>query len=99
MHDVASYWWFSAAASEDESGEKMNPFNKFIDIISGVFTPTLGVLCATGMIKGFNALFIALDILNNTHGTYQILNAIGDCLFYFFPIFLGYTAAKKFKAK
>ncbi len=25
-----------------------------------------------------------------------MLNAVGDCLFYFFPIFLGYTAIKKF---
>ena len=86
-----------ATASEEESTEKVNPFNKFIDIISGVFAPTLGVLSATGMIKGFNALFVALHILAPTDGTYIILNAIGDSLFYFFPIFLGFTAANKFK--
>ena len=50
-----------AEASEEESDEKISLFNKFIDTISGVFTPILGVLCATGMIKGFNALFIALN--------------------------------------
>lgn len=94
--EVATIGGF-AESSSGESEEKLNPFNKFIDIISGVFTPTLGVLSATGMIKGFNALFVALGWLANTSGTYQILNAIGDCLFYFFPIFLGYTAAKKFK--
>lgn len=86
-----------ATASEEESTEKVNAFNKFIDIISGVFAPTLGVLSATGMIKGFNALFVALHILAPTDGTYMILNAIGDSLFYFFPIFLGFTAANKFK--
>ncbi len=86
----------AAAPVEEESDEKMNPFNKFIDIISGVFTPTLGVLAATGMIKGFNALFLSLGWLTADSGTYAILNAIGDCLFYFFPIFLGFTAAKKF---
>lgn len=83
--------------SEEDSNEKMNPFNKFIDIISGVFAPTLGVLAATGMIKGFNALFLTLGLISDKSGTYAILNAIGDCLFYFFPIFLGYTASKKFK--
>ncbi|MBY0755404.1 PTS beta-glucoside transporter subunit IIBCA [Clostridium sardiniense] len=88
---------FGGAANEEESKEKMSPFNKFIDIISGVFAPTLGVLCATGMIKGFNALFISLGLLTPESGTYQILNAIGDSLFYFFPILLGLTAAKKFK--
>ncbi|MHC1681884.1 MAG: beta-glucoside-specific PTS transporter subunit IIABC [Clostridiaceae bacterium] len=94
--DVNAVGGFAAAPAE-EVEEKMSPLNKFIDIISGVFTPTLGVLCATGMIKGLNALFVALHILSATDGTYQILNAIGDCLFYFFPIFLGYTSAKKFK--
>ena len=81
----------------DEKEEKMSIFNKFIDIISGVFAPTLGVLAATGMLKGFNSLFLALGWLTMDSGTYQILQAIGDSLFYFFPIFLGYNASKKFK--
>ncbi|MFC0271721.1 beta-glucoside-specific PTS transporter subunit IIABC [Metabacillus herbersteinensis] len=71
-------------------------FNSFIDIISSIFTPILGVLAATGMIKGFNALFVSLGWLDNTSGTYQLLNVVGDSLFHFFPIFLGYTAIKKF---
>lgn len=94
--DVNAIGGFAAAQGE-ETHEKLNPLNKFIDIISGVFTPALGVLCATGMIKGLNALLIAFKIIAVTDGTYQILNAVGDCFFYFFPIFLGYTSAKKFK--
>lgn len=82
-----------ASPGEDKD---TNPFNKFIDIISSIFTPVLGVLAATGMIKGFNAMFLAFGWLKAESGTYQILNAVGDSLFYFFPIFLGYTAMKKF---
>lgn len=85
----------SASDSSDDTGEKGNPFDNFIDLVSGIFQPVLGVLAATGMIKGFNALFIATGLLTEASGTYQLLNAIGDSLFYFFPIFLGYTAAKK----
>lgn len=81
---------------EEEGAPQGSLFSRFIDIISSIFTPVLGVLAATGMIKGFNALFVALGWLDNTSGTYQLLNAIGDSLFYFFPIFLGYTAIKKF---
>lgn len=92
--DVVAVGGFSEAS---DSEEKMNPFNKFIDIISGVFQPVLGVLCATGMIKGLNAILIATGLLVDTDSTYVILNAIADCLFNFFPIFLGFTAAKKFK--
>lgn len=74
-------------------------FNKFIDIISGVFQPILGVLCAAGMIKGFNALFVFLSLYTATSGTYIILNAIGDSIFQYMPVILGYTAAKKFGLK
>lgn len=76
--------------------EKKGLLDSFIDIISGIFTPVLGLLAATGMIKGLNVLFVSLGWITNTSGTYAILQAAGDCFFYFFPIFLGYTAAKKF---
>lgn len=81
---------------DDESQEKQSVFNKFIDIISSIFSPVLGLLAATGIVKGFNAAFVALGWLSNTDGTYILLNAIGDGFFTFLPIFLGYTAMKKF---
>jgi len=83
--------------SGSQDSGKTNIFNKFIDLISGIFAPTLGTLAATGMIKGFNALFVAFGLLTVESGTYQILNAIGDSLFYFFLIFLAFTASKKLK--
>ncbi|WP_440896497.1 beta-glucoside-specific PTS transporter subunit IIABC [Amphibacillus sp. Q70] len=93
---VAEGGFESAKQVDEDDGEKGNLLNKFIEIISGIFTPILSVLVASGMIKGFNALFIAAGWLDEQGGTYQILNAIGDGLFYFLPIFLGYTAMKKF---
>ena len=80
---------------EDEAPQGL--FNKLIDIISGCFQPILGPLCAAGIIKGLNALlvFILGSSFSNS-GTYMILNAIGDSIFNFLPIILGYTAAKKF---
>ncbi len=83
--------------SDDDGPNDGKLLDKFIDIVSGVFTPILSVLCAGGMMKGFNALFMALGFYGMESGTYMILNAIGDSIFYFFPIFLGYTSAKKFK--
>ncbi|MBU8567698.1 beta-glucoside-specific PTS transporter subunit IIABC [Virgibacillus pantothenticus] len=80
----------------DDKSNKGSLLDRFIDMISGIFQPILAVLVASGMIKGFNALFIAMGWLNEASGTYQVLNAIGDALFYFLPIFLGYTAMKKF---
>ena len=88
-----------ATPSDDGEKEKMNPFDAFIDLVSGIFQPILGVLCAAGMIKGFNALFVALGWYSNAGGEYLMLNTIGDSMFYFLPILLGYTSAKKFGVK
>lgn len=94
---VAAVGGLALESMEDVKEEKLSPISAFIDIVSGVFQPVLGVLCATGMIKGLNAILIATSLLKDSDSTYLVLNAIGDCLFYFFPIFLGFTAAKKFK--
>ncbi|SDJ46749.1 beta-glucoside-specific PTS transporter subunit IIABC [Salimicrobium halophilum] len=96
-HAVVEVGGFQNHDSVEQEEEKGSILNRFIDVISSIFTPILGVLAATGMIKGFNALFLSLGLLEESSGTYQILNATGDSLFYFFPIFLGYTASKKFR--
>lgn len=88
--------------SSDESTEtegKKGLLNWFIDLVSGIFTPILPAMMAAGMVKGFNALFIALGLYAKTSGTYLVLQAAGDGFFYFLPVFLGYTAAKKFGLK
>ena len=87
----------SSEAADEAPDKNMSLLDKFVDIVSGIFTPILGVLAASGMIKGFTALFVALSWVDAKGGTYQILQTIGDGLFYFFPIFLGLTAARKFK--
>ncbi|MDQ0222118.1 beta-glucoside-specific PTS transporter subunit IIABC [Streptococcus moroccensis] len=86
-------------STESNSEAPKGLLNKFIDLISGIFTPTLSLLTATGMIKGLNVLMVTLGLYSNTSGTYALLQAAGDCFFYFFPIFLGYTSAQKFGLK
>lgn len=83
--------------AEEKDQKPKGALNQFIDLISGIFLPVLGLLCACGMMKGLLVILTTIGILSDTDGTYQILYAIGDCIFYFFPVFLGYTAAKKFK--
>lgn len=75
-----------------------NLFDRFIDLISGIFTPTLGVLAASGMIKGLVALLTAFSVFPANSGTIIILTAAGDAMFNALPIFLGYNAAKKFRS-
>ncbi len=87
----------SDEVEDDEDESKLSPFAAFVDIISGVFQPVLGVMAATGMIKGLLALAVFMNLLTRDSGAYMILMSAGDGFFHFLPIFLGFTAAKKFK--
>jgi len=75
---------------------KESILNKLLDMINSVFAPMLGVLAGAGMIKGFVSLLTVVGLIKQDTGTYQILNATGDALFYFFPLVLGKNAMKKF---
>lgn len=83
--------------SPADSAQKGNLFDQFVELISGIFQPILAPLAAAGMIKGVNAiLFFALGQSFQASATYAVFNAMGDGLFLFLPIFIGYTSMKKF---
>jgi len=97
FEDVCAIAGISNDAPAAEAEAPKGVLDTLIDIISGCFQPILGPLCAAGIIKGLNALLVFLFGAGfSTSGTYLVLNAIGDSIFYFLPIVLGYTAAKKF---
>jgi len=85
------------ASKKEESSEKSTILGKAVDIISSIFSPTLGALAGAGLLKGLVALFLFLKWLDASSGTYLVLNAASDSVFYFLPIFLAVTASRKFK--
>lgn len=87
----------STEAQNTSTDKDTNVLGKAVDIISSIFSPLLGALAGAGVLKGLVALFLALHWLDNTSGTYLVLNAASDSVFYFLPIFLAVTAARKFK--
>lgn len=97
INDIAHF----AGASEESSdaGKKGGSIgDKLVDTVSGVFTPILGLLGATGIVKGL--LGLAVFLLGNEFketGTYMLLYAVGDGFFYFLPVMLAYSASQKFK--
>ena len=82
-----------------EETKKGRLLDRAIDVVSGIFQPILGIMAACGMLKGLNTLLVALGLYSAECGGYLIINAAGDALFTFLPLFLGYTAAKKFGLK
>lgn len=77
--------------------EKKGMINTFIEIVTKVITPVLGILTAAGLLQGILALLTVLHVLDTTDGAYIIFHAMGQTAFYFLPVILGYTSAKAFK--
>lgn len=84
-----------AAPSGGGEAPKGSLADRIIDTISGIFTPVLPALTASGMLKAVLAILVAFKLVNNTSSTYQVINFMADATFYFLPILLAGSAAKK----
>lgn len=73
-----------------------NVILNIFETIAGVFAPMLPAITAAGMLKGLLALFVSLEWMSAGTDTYRILSAIGDGVFYFLPLLIAVSAARKF---
>lgn len=84
----------------EDAGEKEGGIlSRFLILMSGIFQPILSILMAGGMIKALLKLAVLAGWMQDASGTYIILSAVGDALFYFFPVAIGWSSAKKFGIK
>ncbi|PYE47173.1 PTS glucose transporter subunit IIA [Paenibacillus barcinonensis] len=93
-HIVAEGEFDGTASSEGDVKEKKGIRAAIFGLISGSLTPLIPVFAGAGLVKALlivleQAGWIAVD-----SGTYAILAAAGNSIFYFLPILLGITIAK-----
>jgi len=84
-------------APQKAAAKHTNPLAKLVDIVSSIFTPLLGAMAAAGMLKGLLTIATTQGWLHTDQSTYIILHATSDSAFYFLPLMLAATAAKKFE--
>lgn len=82
-----------AAEAEDTRSQ----LSKFLEGIASIFQPIVPAITGAGLIKAIMALFSTMGILQGGTQTYIILNAFADSAFYFMPVLLAVSCAKKFK--
>jgi len=85
-------------AGVEEEGAKGNLFNRFIKMISSIFTPVLWALAGTGLLKAFLSAAATFGWIDPATSTYLVLNALSDAFINFLPMALAITAARYFKA-
>ena len=82
-----------AGTSEKATG---NLFNRFVAVISAIFMPILWPLAGAGLLKALLALAVNFHWISADTTGYVVLSAAADAIFYFLPIILAMTAAKRF---
>ncbi|PWL66342.1 MAG: PTS fructose transporter subunit IIB [Amedibacillus dolichus] len=72
--------------------------NGILDAISGSMGPAIPAIVASAFFKMLVAVLgpDVLDVLHEGNDLYTLFTFVGDAAFYFFPVIVGYTSAKKF---
>ena len=71
--------------------------SRIMDFASGIFAPLLGVLCAVSILKGVYDFSLYIGFYDESNVVWQFLQILSDSFFYFLPVFVGFTAARKFQ--
>lgn len=66
--------------------------------VSAIFAPLLPVLAGSGILRGLLILFVQLGLISEDSGTYSILFVASMSVFYFLPVLLAFTSARRFGA-
>ncbi|MEK5036495.1 beta-glucoside-specific PTS transporter subunit IIABC [Sporosarcina sp. FSL K6-3457] len=87
---------------ENKQEKKGSIGSRILNTFTAIFIPVIPAIAASGMLKGILALAVMIatsywDVDIKGFHTYIILNAASNAVFYFFPIIIGYAAAKVFK--
>ena len=85
----------SPTTEEQDSGSIIS---NIFSAVSAIFAPLLPVLAGSGILRGLLILFVQLGIISEDSGTYSILFVASMSVFYFLPVLLAFTSARRFGA-
>lgn len=86
----------NATSNDKQENILKRSANAVIDLLSSFFLPIINLLVSVGILKGALTLLQVSGVVATDTTTYAILNGMADALFYFIPIFLAFTASKRF---
>lgn len=95
-----------AGGAVDEDADVISPtgpwykrmINSLFDLLSGSFTPLLPAMAGVGMVRALMVLLTGVGLVAEDSTTYSVLLGIYDGFFYFLPIILAVSMAKKLDA-
>lgn len=82
-------------SKETKEDEETNIVSKILNVLSAIIGPTIPLIMCSGLISALVVILTKVG-LSTESSTYSILNMIGNAALYFLPVFVAYSAAKKF---
>ncbi|MDG0844037.1 sucrose-specific PTS transporter subunit IIBC [Staphylococcus equorum] len=98
----------AATTSEvkSEGHKNMNPFQRFVKMLSDIFVPIIPAIVAGGLLMGINNILTApgifydkqslIEVHNQFKGLAEMINIFANAPFTLLPILIGFSAAKRF---
>ena len=83
---------------EEGTNDGESIISKIFSSISAIFAPLLPALAGSGILRGLLILAVQLGFIAVDSGTYAILFASSMAVFYFLPVLLAFTSARRFGA-
>lgn len=80
----------------EKQKENQGVVSSILDTISGIMSPVIPAIIGAAMIKVLLTVLPMIGILSESSETYKLLAAIGDGAFFFMPVLIAMSAAKKF---
>lgn len=87
----------SEQIKENLDAKKPGVVNTVIEALSSIIAPVVPAFCAGGMIKVLLLLLSTLGLCTGEEGACILLGYAADAIFYFLPIAIAATSARRFK--
>lgn len=85
----------TSAKGTESSG---NIVSNIFSAVSAIFAPILPALAGSGILRGLLILAVQVGLISEDSGTYSILFVASMSVFYFLPVLLAFTSARRFGA-
>lgn len=85
-------------AKDGQPAAKKNPIKAMLDVISESMNPILEPIICAGLLAAFLSIVSLTGLISPDSSTYQIFDALRAAVFYFLPILMAMSCAKRLGA-
>jgi PTS system beta-glucosides-specific IIC component len=86
----------AAGVQRQGSKQTYNILNNTLEAISSIFSAIVPAVVGAGLLWGISYSLTALGWVDSSSSTYILLNTFGNSAFYFLPIYIAFSAGKRF---